>query len=87
MRLCGCVRGVCVDNGLCLIGLCFFVYEVVAMALVVEVMKFGGVMVVGWFSYRLVCDRGEWMFEGVGVCCCGCGICRGRCPCGELWML
>jgi hypothetical protein len=45
-----------VDNGMLLFGLCLFVYEVVAMALVVGiVMKFGGVMVVGWFSCRLVC--------------------------------
>jgi len=71
-----------------LFGLYVFVYEVIAMALVVGgMMKFRGVMVVGWFSCRLVCDRGERVFEGVGVCCCGCGIRRGRCPCGELWVV
>ncbi len=78
----GCVR-VCVDSEMCLFGLCLFVYEVVAMALdVLDVIKIGGVIVVGWFSYRRVCGRGGRVFEGGGVCCCGCGNRRGRCNCG-----
>ena len=44
-------------------------------------------MVVEWFSCRLVCDRGKRLFAGVGVCCCGCDIRRGMCPCGELWVV
>ncbi len=44
---------------MCLFGLRLFVCEVVAMSLVVwGVMKFGGVVVVGFFSGRRVCGRG-----------------------------
>jgi hypothetical protein len=39
-----------------LFGLCLFVYEVVAVALVVWGVKCGDVMVVGWLSCRRVCD-------------------------------
>ena len=53
---------------MCMFDLCLFVYEVVAMALVVwGVTKFGGVVVVGWFSCRRVCSRGGKVFEGVGL--------------------
>ncbi len=63
-------------------------YKIVAMALVVcGVMKFGGVIVVGWFSYRRVCGRGGMVFGDVGVCCCGCGSRRGRCNCGLMWIV
>ena len=55
------------DNGMCLFGLCLVAYEAVAMALVVgDVIKIGSVMVMGWFSCRLVCDREKRVFEGVG---------------------
>ncbi len=59
-------------SGICLFGLCLFVYEVVAMALVLwGVMEFGGVMVLGWFSCRRVYGRGRLPFVNVGVCCIG----------------
>jgi hypothetical protein len=68
---------------MCLFGLCLFVHEVVVMALVVwGVMKFGGVVVVGWFSCRRIYGRGGNVFESVGLCCCGCGNRSGRCNCG-----
>jgi len=45
-----------VDCGVWVHGLLLLVYEAVAVPLVVRGVKFGGVMVVRWFSCLRVCD-------------------------------
>ena len=44
------------DCGVWVHGLFLLVYEVGSAALVVWGVKFGGVVVVEWFSYLRVCD-------------------------------
>ncbi len=64
--------------GMYVFGLCLLVYGVVTMALAVwGVARFKGVMVVGLFSCRRVCDRGEGFFKVLGCIVVGVVIAKG----------